>query len=209
MFIVLNTIKIVKKSNKISLVYQIKMLTDLNVLKKYSRDSILIYMTPIRHLSFSLKSYLFSGEIQICKPSLANNSANRKIFRAEFHIKEKWREPLRQSFGKERNGEVPTAEGASNLDVTKILNSVISEKRGQCSVCLKEWCVGDETKELPCTHKFHPGCILPWLNKTNSCPMCRHELPTDDADYEEYKKQKRRAKERKADLEILHNSMFS
>ncbi|KAK3884351.1 hypothetical protein Pcinc_011362 [Petrolisthes cinctipes] len=90
------------------------------------------------------------------------------------------------------------------------LSSVTMERKGEkCPVCLKEWSIGDEAKELPCQHKFHPTCILPWLQKTNSCPLCRHELPTDDEDYEEYRKQKKRAKERDADLEVLHNSMFS
>lgn len=85
----------------------------------------------------------------------------------------------------------------------------ITEKGGQCAVCLKEWTAGEESKRLPCKHKFHPTCILPWLEKTNSCPVCRHELPTDDEDYEEYRKQKKRAVEREADIEVLHNSMFS
>lgn len=45
--------------------------------------------------------------------------------------------------------------------------------------------------------------------QTNSCPFCRHELPTDDEAYEAFKKEKKRAEQRKEDIEILHNSMFS
>lgn len=47
-----------------------------------------------------------------------------------------------------------------------------------------------------------------WL-QTNSCPLCRFELPTDDEDYEEERKEKKRAREREADIDNLHNSMFS
>lgn len=45
--------------------------------------------------------------------------------------------------------------------------------------------------------------------QTNSCPLCRHELPTDDENYENYRKEKKRAIEREKDLETLHDSMFS
>jgi hypothetical protein len=35
----------------------------------------------------------------------------------------------------------------------------------QCPICLKD-CEQDDTyNELPCGHKFHPDCIVPWLKK--------------------------------------------
>lgn len=80
-------------------------------------------------------------------------------------------------------------------------------KDEQCPICLKEL-VKDETVKLPCDHKFHSVCILPWLKMVNTCPVCRLELPTDDPDYEEYRRQKEQLKKRDAMLEDLHSSMF-
>lgn len=36
---------------------------------------------------------------------------------------------------------------------------------------------GCEVKELPCSHLYHSECILPWLQKNNTCPVCRSALP--------------------------------
>ncbi|CAN1164747.1 E3 ubiquitin-protein ligase RING1 [Linum perenne] len=62
-----------------------------------------------------------------------------------------------------------------------------------CAVCKDDMNVGEKAKLLPCTHRYHEECIIPWLNIRNTCPVCRHELPTDDADYERRKTAERAA----------------
>ncbi|XP_044259002.1 E3 ubiquitin-protein ligase RNF181-like [Tribolium madens] len=101
------------------------------------------------------------------------------------------------------------APPASKSVVENLPSITINEQGVKCPVCLKEHGEGETVKKMPCNHTFHAECILPWLEKTNSCPLCRFELATDDEDYEAFRKEKLRAKAREADIEILHNSMFS
>lgn len=61
------------------------------------------------------------------------------------------------------------------------LPTVRVEDSLQCSVCLDDFEVDAEAKEMPCKHKFHTGCILPWLELHSSCPVCRHQLPADES----------------------------
>ena len=59
--------------------------------------------------------------------------------------------------------------------------------------CREDLVVGDEVQIMPCNdgHVFHPPCLKPWLQEHNSCPVCRHELPTDDDSYERQKERDR------------------
>ncbi|XP_053257421.1 E3 ubiquitin-protein ligase RNF181 [Podarcis raffonei] len=84
-----------------------------------------------------------------------------------------------------------------------------ADKGLKCPVCLLEFEEEEVVRKMPCEHIFHKGCILPWLGKTNSCPLCRHELPTDDEQYEEYKKDKVRRQQQAHRLEYLHGAMYT
>ncbi|KAI9102569.1 hypothetical protein DFS34DRAFT_565285, partial [Phlyctochytrium arcticum] len=65
-----------------------------------------------------------------------------------------------------------------------------------CSICVESLIEKDVkgsipvkslAKQLPCQHRFHAECIVPWLELHNTCPICRREFPTDDAEYEKKK----------------------
>ena len=52
-------------------------------------------------------------------------------------------------------------------------------------MCADTFQIGDTVLRLPfCGHVFHRKCAVPWLEKHNTCPFCRRELPTDDLEYE-------------------------
>ncbi|KAL8152669.1 hypothetical protein V2J09_010429 [Rumex salicifolius] len=50
----------------------------------------------------------------------------------------------------------------------------------ECAICKEEMSEGRDVCELPCEHLFHWMCVLRWLRERNTCPCCRHRLPTDD-----------------------------
>ncbi|ERM99716.1 E3 ubiquitin-protein ligase SDIR1 [Amborella trichopoda] len=46
-----------------------------------------------------------------------------------------------------------------------------------CTICIVE--INADARALPCSHKYHESCILKWLELSNSCPICRYQLPED------------------------------
>ena len=52
-----------------------------------------------------------------------------------------------------------------------------------CVVCSRTILIGNSIMELPCGHSFHDICLRPWLIGNHTCPVCRSELFTEDADY--------------------------
>mmetsp|Transcript_86550 Transcript_86550/g.197530 ORF Transcript_86550/g.197530 Transcript_86550/m.197530 type:complete len:242 (+) Transcript_86550:84-809(+) len=52
----------------------------------------------------------------------------------------------------------------------------------QCTFCCEDFAVGSEETFLPCQHFFHGKCLEQWLQKRNSCPVCRHALPEEEDD---------------------------
>ncbi|XP_062924706.1 E3 ubiquitin-protein ligase Praja-2 isoform X2 [Mobula hypostoma] len=45
-----------------------------------------------------------------------------------------------------------------------------------CAICCSEYVKEDLVTELPCHHIFHRPCVTLWLQKSGTCPVCRHIL---------------------------------
>lgn len=71
-------------------------------------------------------------------------------------------------------------EAAASSSAVVALPSVAVSGGEECVICKEEMKEGRDVCELPCNHLFHWICILRWLKKRNTCPCCRHRLPTDD-----------------------------
>lgn len=80
-------------------------------------------------------------------------------------------------FGRPENP--PASKAAIESMPTVEIGEVEVCNEAQCAVCKEEFELGAEARELPCKHIYHSDCIVPWLSMRNSCPVCRHELPSD------------------------------
>ncbi|XP_007486550.1 E3 ubiquitin-protein ligase Praja-2 isoform X1 [Monodelphis domestica] len=45
-----------------------------------------------------------------------------------------------------------------------------------CAICCSEYTKDEIITELPCSHFFHKPCVTLWLQKSGTCPVCRHVL---------------------------------
>jgi E3 ubiquitin-protein ligase AIP2 len=94
---------------------------------------------------------------------------------------------------------VPPAskEVVAKLPLITVTDEIIEKTGGdaECAICKENLVVNDTMQQLPCNHTFHPPCLKPWLDEHNSCPICRHELQTDDHKYESWKEREKEAEE--------------
>ncbi|GAB2209612.1 hypothetical protein Droror1_Dr00026830 [Drosera rotundifolia] len=94
-------------------------------------------------------------------------------------------------FGQFGMGESNLVGRPTSRNVIANLNSVVMgedallDGNAVCAVCKDEMGIGEVVRELPCCHRYHGECILPWLGIRNTCPVCRFELPTDDVEHEQ------------------------
>ncbi|CAO2207883.1 unnamed protein product [Urochloa humidicola] len=79
-----------------------------------------------------------------------------------------------------RQGTPPAKKEAVEAMPTVEIAGGGNDGGDSCPVCLEDYAPGERAREMPCRHRFHANCIVPWLEMHSSCPVCRFELPADD-----------------------------
>ncbi|KAM6567404.1 hypothetical protein CsatA_026532 [Cannabis sativa] len=65
---------------------------------------------------------------------------------------------------------------ASEESIEKLEKVWVKDNPIFCSICLEDVSVGLEAAKLPCTHAYHEGCVVEWLQVSKFCPNCRVEI---------------------------------
>ncbi|KAK9947429.1 hypothetical protein M0R45_003055 [Rubus argutus] len=75
----------------------------------------------------------------------------------------------REVYGSEKS--TSTRTGSRRFSWAKL--SWKSSDQDECAVCLERFRPGETLVHLPCAHRFHSGCMVPWLENNAHCPCCR------------------------------------
>ncbi|XVF52929.1 hypothetical protein PTKIN_Ptkin05aG0057600 [Pterospermum kingtungense] len=71
------------------------------------------------------------------------------------------------------------------VELSKSVESIMSikEEEDVCPTCLEEYDTENPKIITKCEHHFHLACILEWMERSDTCPVCDKEmvfdLPTD------------------------------
>ena len=110
---------------------------------------------------------------------------------------------IMMSFDIGSNNRHPPASDKAIKELKKIEvndNNLSNYKNIACNICLENFEVGNILRVLECNHEFHENCIITWLKSNNTCPICRHELESNDPNYE------RRKNNHRENLRNLHRN---
>lgn len=66
-------------------------------------------------------------------------------------------------------------EDIKRLPMTKVTNKHV-ENGTHCTTCMESFELSEDVAKLDCDHIFHRACIEPWLQRNNTCPICRKEI---------------------------------
>ncbi|XP_060674204.1 probable E3 ubiquitin-protein ligase RHB1A [Ziziphus jujuba] len=73
------------------------------------------------------------------------------------------------------------AEKDTEVEISKPVESVVlaTEEEDGCPICLEEYDTENPKITTKCEHHFHLACILEWMERSDTCPVCDQEMIFD------------------------------
>ncbi|KAI4311758.1 hypothetical protein MLD38_036630 [Melastoma candidum] len=66
-------------------------------------------------------------------------------------------------------------ENQPDVELLKNVDQVIASTE-ECPTCLEEYDEDNPKIITKCDHHFHLGCILEWMERSDTCPVCSKEM---------------------------------
>ena len=118
-----------------------------------------------------------------------------------------------QQYQQQQQSKAPPPVSNKFLQSLQYVNvtadDLLEESNKECCICLVTQNLGQRVYKLPCGHLYHPECLLDWIKRHCTCPVCRFELPTDDSNYEQDRKIRMARRKRRYRLDELKRMKVS
>ena len=85
----------------------------------------------------------------------------------------------------QKQAKTPPASMDAINDLVPLRLCALHKYHDECLICSETYEIGSVVTRLPCGHMYHSDCIVGWLHRNCTCPICRYELPADDPNFEE------------------------
>jgi E3 ubiquitin-protein ligase DOA10 len=71
-----------------------------------------------------------------------------------------------------------------------LVDSTMKEQELKCIICFSTFELDDSYTKWPCKsetpHIYHSDCMLEWLRRKNTCPICRHPVETSNDTFAQF-----------------------
>ncbi|KAK7295106.1 hypothetical protein RJT34_18010 [Clitoria ternatea] len=82
------------------------------------------------------------------------------------------REDIEESDCKAKLNSAPISPRKEELLKSNETHVLVTEEEDVCPICLEEYDVENPRNLTKCEHHFHLSCILEWMERSDSCPIC-------------------------------------
>lgn len=90
-----------------------------------------------------------------------------------------------QEWNEEKGAPPISSSCLQALPLVKVTEEdLVQDGNEFCCICIESLEVGQSALQLPCGHLYHKKCGVDWLLKHCTCPNCRYELQSDNAEFE-------------------------
>ena len=119
-------------------------------------------------LDISLSSLEDEQENNIHENNLRNERENNIFENIFININNLIEYDIRGPIKKEILKQLPKSK---IIEVNKL-----NDENKRCIICLEDFKCNDIIIYLPCFHIFHDYCIIKWLRKNATCPICKSNI---------------------------------